>query len=265
MLVCMSFDLEHNTLPVAEELAHYRNWSQLLWVSYQIRKKKLRVLHAPGKPGTFSPQPQVSDSGMHHGTYERHVPWCMLRSLTSDFLWSRGLKNVPGIPGACASRKFTNLVRGPCYRHDPTKGQYWVDINPAPAMPVSCTIELAILVQHIVIRMILLDWCLHHQYRLTRVQHVHFPDYVFGFHYKAIVKTKTNSIIVICLHSTNSRRQNIQDVTFAYWIWKALFIIFLFYVIAYNLVNCWTQINVGNKDTNVFPVESIQEQKFHMK
>ena len=40
-------------------------------------------------PGTFSPPPRVSDPDMHHGTCVTHVPWCMLGSLTSGFLWSR--------------------------------------------------------------------------------------------------------------------------------------------------------------------------------
>ena len=46
--------------------------------------------------------PQVSDPGMHHGTCVTHGSWCMPRS-----------RNVLGIPGACATWKFTNLVRGP--------------------------------------------------------------------------------------------------------------------------------------------------------
>ena len=51
----------------------------------------------------------VSDPGMHQGTCVTHVPWCMSRSLT------RGCgENVPGIPGACATRNFTYLARGPC-------------------------------------------------------------------------------------------------------------------------------------------------------
>ena len=50
---------------------------------------KLRIAHAPGMSGTFSPPPRVSDPGMHHGTCVTHVPWCMPGSLTSGFLWSR--------------------------------------------------------------------------------------------------------------------------------------------------------------------------------
>ena len=47
---------------------------------------KLRVAHAPGMPGTFSPSPRISDPDMHHVT---HVPWCMSGSLTNSFLWRR--------------------------------------------------------------------------------------------------------------------------------------------------------------------------------
>ena len=50
---------------------------------------KIRVAHAPGMPGTFSPSPRVSDPNMHHGTRVMHVPWCMSGSLTSGFLWNR--------------------------------------------------------------------------------------------------------------------------------------------------------------------------------
>ena len=48
----------------------------------------MRVAHAPGIPGTFSRPPRVSDPDMHHGTCMAHVPWCMMGSLTSGFLWS---------------------------------------------------------------------------------------------------------------------------------------------------------------------------------
>ena len=61
--------------------------------------KKLRVRHAPGMPGTFSPPSGTSDPDMHHGTCVTHVPWCMPGSLTSVFLWSqwRG-KTFPAFP-----------------------------------------------------------------------------------------------------------------------------------------------------------------------
>ena len=52
------------------------------------RYASLRVAHAPGVPGTFSPPPRVSDSDMHHGTCVTHVPWCMPGLLISGFLGS---------------------------------------------------------------------------------------------------------------------------------------------------------------------------------
>ena len=79
----------------------------------RARYVKLRVVHALGMLGTFSPPPWISDLGMHHGTCVTHVPWCMPGSLTNGFLWSQWRGNVPGIPGACASRNSTYLVRGP--------------------------------------------------------------------------------------------------------------------------------------------------------
>ena len=53
------------------------------------RNVKLRVAHAPGMSGTFSPPPRVSDPDMHHDTCVTHVPWCMPGSLTSGFHWNR--------------------------------------------------------------------------------------------------------------------------------------------------------------------------------
>ena len=53
-------------------------------------------------------KPLVSDAGMHHGTCVTHVPWCMSGSLIRG-----GGENVPGISGACATRNFAYLIRGP--------------------------------------------------------------------------------------------------------------------------------------------------------
>ena len=58
-------------------------------------------------------KPLVSDPDMHHGTCAKHVLWCMSGSLTHG-----GGENVPGIPGACASRSFAYLERGPCHTAD---------------------------------------------------------------------------------------------------------------------------------------------------
>ena len=54
-----------------------------------VRCVKLRVAHAPGMLGTFSPPPWVSDPDMYHDTCVTHVPWCIPGSLASGFLWSR--------------------------------------------------------------------------------------------------------------------------------------------------------------------------------
>ena len=55
----------------------------------------------------------VSDPGMHHGTCVTHVPWCMTGSLTCG-----GGEIVPGIPGACKTRNFPYLARGPLQTAD---------------------------------------------------------------------------------------------------------------------------------------------------
>ena len=77
------------------------------------RYAKSRVVHAPGMPEHFphhrlQRKPIVSDPGMHHGTCVTHVPWCVSGSLNRC-----GGENVPGILGACPTRNFTYLVRGP--------------------------------------------------------------------------------------------------------------------------------------------------------
>ena len=49
---------------------------------------------------------------MRHGTCVTHVPWCISGSLTHG-----GAENAVGIPGACATRNFTYLARGPWTCH----------------------------------------------------------------------------------------------------------------------------------------------------
>ena len=77
------------------------------------RYAKLRVVHAPGMPGTFSRylqrKPLVSHPGVHHGECVTHVPWCMWGSLTHGCSGENG----PGLPGACTTRNFTCLSRDP--------------------------------------------------------------------------------------------------------------------------------------------------------
>ena len=72
------------------------------------RYVKLRVAHAPGIPGTFSPPPRVSDPDLHHGTCVIHMQsWCMTESLISDFLWSRWLEKM--FPASPAHRQLAIL------------------------------------------------------------------------------------------------------------------------------------------------------------
>ena len=78
------------------------------WHGPLTRYVKWLVAHAPGMRHRLQRTPLVNDHGMHHGTCVTHVPWCVSGSLTSG-----GGENVPGIPGACATRNFTYLARGP--------------------------------------------------------------------------------------------------------------------------------------------------------
>ena len=63
--------------------------THIMGLTSWARYVKLRVVHAPGMPGTFSPPPRVSDPDMHHATCVTHVPGCISGSLTNGFLWSR--------------------------------------------------------------------------------------------------------------------------------------------------------------------------------
>ena len=74
-----------------------------------------------------------SDPGMHQDTCVTHVPWCMSGSLTRG-----GGENVPDIPGACATRNFTNLARGPWHRlieAEFAPGNY---VNPVCCVAIVC-------------------------------------------------------------------------------------------------------------------------------
>ena len=75
--------------------------------------------HALGMPGTFYPPSRVSDPDIHRGKCMKHVPWCM-----PGWLPSGGGENVPGTPGACATRNFTYLVRSPYGAWSHHRGPY---------------------------------------------------------------------------------------------------------------------------------------------
>ena len=62
------------------------------------RYVKLRIVNAPGMPGTFPRYPFQRKSlviypGVHHGTCTTHVPWCMSGSITLG-----GGKTFPAFP-----------------------------------------------------------------------------------------------------------------------------------------------------------------------
>ena len=106
--------MHHNSLLIWRIIYNFSGLPH--WYGPLTRYVKSRFAHAPGMPGTFSPPPRVSNPDMHHGTCVTHVPWCMTGSLTSGFLWSRWQGKRSRIPGACATRNFTYLVRGPLGR-----------------------------------------------------------------------------------------------------------------------------------------------------
>ena len=57
------------------------------WAYWQIRT--IAGCACSGNAGNVFPSPRVSDPDLHHGTCVTLVPWCMPRSLSSGFLWSR--------------------------------------------------------------------------------------------------------------------------------------------------------------------------------
>ena len=91
--------------PISMTRSHCLHADMYVWavvqcpplVSYQICK--IAGCACVGNAGNFFPAPT---------SCVMHVPWCMPGSLTRG-----GGENVPGIPGACATCKFTYLVRGP--------------------------------------------------------------------------------------------------------------------------------------------------------
>ena len=77
-------------------------------------------------------KPPVNDPGMHHGTCVTHVPWCMPGSLTCA-----GRENVPGIPGACATRNFTYLIRSPLHNRCWSRSKVVLSVPPGQQLSQS--------------------------------------------------------------------------------------------------------------------------------
>ena len=116
IIICVQYSNSPMTIPFIQDPNLAITMSEDVQVpndEYLDRYVTLRVAHAPGMPGTFSPPPRVSGPNMQHGTCATQVPWCMPGSLTSGFLWSRWRGKHSRHSGACATRYFTYLVRGP--------------------------------------------------------------------------------------------------------------------------------------------------------
>ena len=77
------------------------------------RYVKLRVARAPGMPGTLSPQlasKETASQRSRHASMHVRPARAVMHVGIANPRW-RG--NVHGIPGACATRNFTYLARGP--------------------------------------------------------------------------------------------------------------------------------------------------------
>ena len=111
-----TLDMDCRLVPVWWFIKHNICWCYQYpeWHGTLTRYVKLRVAHALGMPGTFSPPPTsketASSQSRHASRHVRHAPVVMHIGIANP-LW-RG-QNVPGIPGACATRNFTYLARGP--------------------------------------------------------------------------------------------------------------------------------------------------------
>ena len=95
------------------------------------RYVKLRVAHAPGMPGTFSRHRRLAIPAYIRARASRtYRDACRDRKLADYFGVGAG-EDVPGIPGACATRNFTYLVRGPCYTRWEARAHAIYDEKPA--------------------------------------------------------------------------------------------------------------------------------------
>ena len=93
------------------------------WASFQIRKS--RIAHAPGMPVSFS-----RSRGLAIPTCIMAHAWRKCRDACRDrhravCFEVGGEENVPGIPGACATRNFTYLVRDPL--RSCRTGSFWTN------------------------------------------------------------------------------------------------------------------------------------------
>ena len=101
------------------------------------RYVKLRVAHAPGMPGTFSPPPRISDPDIHHGACVTHVPWCMPGWLIKGFIWRwRGKRS-----------RYSRRMRNPQFyvsskRHIQRYSNLFVCLKESIYIPADCLLKL---------------------------------------------------------------------------------------------------------------------------
>ena len=92
---------------------YHRWWKKRTYLYYTLNGLRMRREYRERFPcHRLQRKPLASDPGMHHGTCVTHVPWCMSGSLNHG-----GVENVPAISGACKTRIFTYLAKGPYHGH----------------------------------------------------------------------------------------------------------------------------------------------------
>ena len=105
-LSAMWYPPEIHLKPKSRDISFVHNGPLARYVKCGLRMRRQCRERCPRH--RFQRKPLDSDPAMHHGTCATHVPWCVSGSLTRG-----GRENVPGKPGACATRNFVYLVRGP--------------------------------------------------------------------------------------------------------------------------------------------------------
>ena len=98
---------------------------------------KLRNVHAPEMPGTFSPPPtskETASKQSRHASRHVHDARAVMQIGIANLRW-RGKRS--SIPGACAFHNFTYLVRGPWSRDSVSKSSYAWDMRTDTTRPHS--------------------------------------------------------------------------------------------------------------------------------
>ena len=119
----MHLNLYNETQKVLPNATQFSSFAWLILYKFMFilhgpltRYVKSWGVHAPGMPGTFSPTPTskktASSRSRHASQHVRHARVVMHVGIAKP-RWVVGWGDVPGIPGACATLKFTYLARGP--------------------------------------------------------------------------------------------------------------------------------------------------------